>query len=109
MNRKQLPKLKNKHVRIRPIHRRFDGPSGLELPPIDNIWIVRDADGHGVVIENSGFGHTLKLAADQLHDFRSDPSGKSFGFLILHGQIWVRGREGGIEPSVFGRRPRPRI
>ena len=108
MNRKKLPALKGKHVRLRPIPRRFD-VAGNELPRSDHPWFVKDADRDGLVIENSGFGHTLCLPRDQVHDFRSDPSGKSFGFLNLHGQIWVRGRDGGVEPFVYGRQQRRKL
>jgi len=108
MNRKKLPELKGKRVRPRPTPRRFD-VAGNELPRSDQPWFVSDANRDGLVIENSGFGHTLLLPADQIHDFRTDPSGKSFGFLNLHGQIWVRGRDGGVEPLVYGRQQTPNL
>jgi len=100
MNSKKISNLKHKHVRIRPIPLRFD-VAGNRLPPSDHNWLVLDATRHGAVIENAGYGHRLTLGPDQIHDFRTDPSGMSFGFLNLNGQLWVRGNAAGVEPLPY--------
>ncbi len=97
MNGKKFSELKSKHVRIRPIPLRFDIARNA-LPQIDNLWFVLDADRYGATIQNSASDHKLTLSADQIHDFRTDPSGRSFGFLNLNGQTWLRGNEAGVEP-----------
>ena len=102
MQKGKLANIKNKHIRLRPIHRRFDGFSGFELPPIDNKWFVSEAGHNGVVIKNDASDHTLSLAADQIREFQTDPSGKSFGFLVMKGQVWVSGKEAGVEPLLVG-------
>ena len=98
MNQKMLSKLKYKNVRIRPIACRFD-VAGRLLDRSDRLWFVKDASSDGLTIQNP-FGHMLTLARDQIHDYRSDPSGKSDGFLMLHGKPWVKRREVGVEPSL---------
>jgi hypothetical protein len=100
MNGKKFRAIKNKHVRVRPIPLRFHA-SGNQLPQMDNLWFVLDADRNGATIQNSATDHKLTLGADQIHDFRTDPSGRSFGFLNLNGQVWLRGNEGGVEPLPY--------
>jgi hypothetical protein len=75
--------------------------AGNPLPQSDHNWFVWDAGRHGAVIENLGYGHRLTLDSDQIHDFRSNPSGGSFGFLNLNGQLWVRGNAAGVEPLPY--------
>lgn len=104
MNRKKISELTNKPVRIRPMPLRFDA-NGVQLRPSDHNWFVREAGRHGVVIENAGYGHRLTLHSDQIHDFRTDPSRRSFGFLNLNGQVWVSGRAAGVEPWSYFARP----
>jgi hypothetical protein len=97
MNKGKLSGLKGKHVRLRPVPKRLDNASGHWIL-FDNKWFVHRAGRDGVEIVNSGCGDTLVLSADQIHDFRTDPSGESFGFLNLNGQAWVHGRGSGVEP-----------
>jgi hypothetical protein len=100
MNRKMSFKLKGKRVRLRPIPRRLD-LAGNELEQSDHSWFVKDVNSDGLTVQNAGFGHLLTLAPDQIHDYRTDPSGESFGFLVLHGRVWVKGREAGVEPLTY--------
>jgi hypothetical protein len=99
MNGRKIPKLKGKHVRLRPFPKRFDRASG-QWVIFDNEWFVHDAGRYGVTLENSGYGDTLRLSADQVHEFRTDPSQECFGFLNLHGQAWVSGTASGVEPLI---------
>jgi len=97
LNGKKIQRLKSQHIRIRPPALRFDDLNN-QLPQIDNDWFVLEAGRHGVSIRNSGYDHTLNLNSDQIREFRTDPSGRSFGLLMLNGQVWVRGNEAGVEP-----------
>jgi hypothetical protein len=100
MNGKKIREAKGKHVRIRPISLRFD-MGWNALPQIDDNWFVHEAGRDGATIENPRTDHKLTLGADQIHDFRTDPSGRSFGFLNLNGQAWLRGNEAGVEPLPY--------
>lgn len=100
MNGKKIREAKGKHVRIRPISLRFDLMWNA-LPQIDDNWFVLEAGRDGATIENPRTDHKLTLGADQIHDFRTDPSGMSFGFLNLNGQAWLRGNEAGVEPLPY--------
>ena len=101
MNRRKVHELNGKWVRLRPIPRRFT-TAGAELDESDHPWLVTEASRNGVTIQDARRGgHILALAPDQIREFRTDPSENSFGFLILNGQVWVRGRDAGVEPLIY--------
>jgi hypothetical protein len=95
-----LSKLKGQHVRLRPMYLNLDTKSGAELPSTDWSWFVHEAGRQGVYIRNSVSANCLRLGADQIREFLTDPSKHSYGFLILKGQAWVCGRYAGVDPIV---------
>jgi|SRR5579871_1405642 len=99
MNKHRIAGLAGKYVRIRPIALRFDSADN-RLDPIDDLWLVLRAGREGIRVKNLRTSHTLELAGDQIHDYRTDPSGRSFGFIDLNGQMWLRGHDAGVEPLL---------
>ena len=99
MNKRKVSESEGKEVRLRPVPVRFSSAPESYLP-LDSNWLVLKAGRHGVVIMLLGYENQLTLAADQVHDFRSDPSEKSAGFLNLNGQMYIRGAEAWVEPMI---------
>lgn len=101
MNKKQLRKCESKHVRIRPLVKRFEGgKGGRELPTIDDDWLVGHFTSEGVPISHHT-GHGTTLGYDLIYGFTSDSRrGYNFGFLTLTAQIHIAGDDLWIEPNV---------
>ncbi len=108
MNKSMLPKLVGSHLRVRPILRRFDEFG--ELSPEDDRWHVQYADAEGIRVLNIRTHHVLTIPPDHIHEFRSDSSpyfpGIATGFLMLHSQVWLQGRNAGLEPLDWAYEPR---
>jgi len=100
MNRKELAKLKGKRVRLRPIARRSEA-SGKELEHIDDVWLIEDVSPDGVRLSNGRTGHNVVLKDDHIHEYRSDSSSKGDGFLLLHSQVQLKGRDATVEPFHY--------
>ena len=102
MKKDSLRKCELKHVRLRPIAKRFDGgKGGVELSPIDDDWLVGRLTDEGMPISNSRTQHATVLGYDHIHHFTTDPQrGSGYGFLTLTIQIHIGGRELWIEPNV---------
>lgn len=96
MNKTQMLKNKGKQLKTRPIARRLD-PTRGELPPIDYRWLVQDVTDTEMTLFNGATSHTFRLGLDHIKDYRTDP-GVSDGFLILKGQIILRGASLDFEP-----------
>jgi hypothetical protein len=97
MNGKMIKKLEGKAVRVIPV------PLGIDVNgnerENDCNFFVRKAGRDGVTIE--GLVYVLSLGPDYIREFRSDPSQKSSGFLILNGQVRFLGRKAEVEPLLY--------
>ena len=92
MNKSRMKKNAWSQVRIRPVAKRFWGPDGPQLPPVDDDWLIQGVEDAGVRISNTVTGHGSLLAWDQVHHYATDPDrGDSHGFLILNTQINIGG------------------
>jgi hypothetical protein len=103
MNKEQLMKCSwKKHVRLRPIPRRFNGgPKGEELPALDRDWQIGQVSKEGVPISLNATGHGITLNWDNIREYSSDPArGDRYGFLLLKIQLNIGGNEIWIEPFV---------
>ncbi|MHB8652440.1 MAG: hypothetical protein ACYDA9_01025 [Terriglobia bacterium] len=100
MNRKELPKLKWKRLKLRPIARRLDS-SGIELEGVDDVWVVQDVSPEGLRLSNGRTDHNLLLKADHIHEYRSDPNSEEGGFLLLNSQIHLEARKVTVEPFHY--------
>lgn len=109
MQKSQLAKNLGYHVRLRPIACRLD-PLGLELPFVDDHWVIRSALDDGIKISNIRTQHFFKLGYDHVHHFTSDTTqastGTKYGFLTLLVQIYLQGENLTIEPTL---RPGERV
>lgn len=105
MNKDKLRKLSNFRVRLRPIAKRFDGNTQLDI--CDDDWIITKVEDSGPVISNIRTGHTAILGFDHIHHYASDPvrdfDGLKHGFLILTVQVNIGGPHFWIEPLPLGR------
>ena len=101
MNKDALKKNLYARVRLRPIAKRFDSRTELEL--IDDDWLIEGIEDLGVRISNIRTSHVTTLGYDHTHHFMSDPDksrqGLNFGFLILHVQLHIGGNRLWIEPT----------
>ena len=101
MLKKALSKCVGKHVKLRPIAKRFGGSLlGPELEVIDNDWVV-ERETEGGVFLKLHTGHVVDLLADHIHHFSTDPvRGDGYGFLTLTSQISIGGNDLKVEPIV---------
>jgi hypothetical protein len=100
MNRKELSKLKGNLLRLRPIARVTES-TGQMLEYRDDVWLVQDASPDGVTLSNARSGHTIFLNHDHIHEYRSDCSGESNGFLLLQSEIRLKGKKATVEPFHY--------
>jgi hypothetical protein len=105
MNWAQFRQNTGLRVQLLPVACRL-GPSGNELPSIDDDWIISDVSEIGVRITNVRTGHFLTLGKDHIHHFTSNPdrsrNSVPHGFLTLLVQVFIRGDEVTVKPT-----PRP--
>jgi hypothetical protein len=100
MNKDALKKNAWTHVRIRPMAKRFWGPDGPQLPPVDDHWLLQEVGEKTVRISNSATGHGAVLGLDQIHHYSSDPpSGERCGILTLNVQLHIGGDRLWTEPT----------
>jgi hypothetical protein len=90
-----------KKVRIRPIARRIE-PSGRELPPIDDQWLIENTSKEKVTLVNPRTNHILTVGADHIKEYMTDHEGGSDGFLVLKSQVILKGTSVHVEPLVHG-------
>jgi len=104
MNKNALKKNLYARVRLRPIAKRYEVKTELEL--IDDDWIIDEVNDTGARIRNIRTSHVTTLGYDHIHHFMSDPDrsihGINFGFLILNVQIHFGGNRLWIEPTRPG-------
>ncbi|WP_321476623.1 hypothetical protein [uncultured Paludibaculum sp.] len=100
MNKNELKKDLGQHVRLRPMAKRFvGGPSGPQVPPVDDDWLIQAVDKTGIRISNGATGHGTVLGYDHIREFTTDPvRGQGYGTLILKTQVHVGGNHLWTEP-----------
>jgi hypothetical protein len=96
MNKQKLSGMQYKQVKTRPIARRID-PTGAELPPIDDKWIVSQTDKQELNLRNTRTDQSVRLGMDHVREYVTD-AGRSDGFLILKSQIFTFARGAAVEP-----------
>ena len=100
MNKAALKKNVGHHMRIRPMAKRFvGGPTGPQLPPVDDDWTVQGFEKDGIRISNTATGHGTVLGFDHIREFTTDPvRGQGYGTLILKTQVHIGGNHLWTEP-----------
>lgn len=98
MNKQRLSQMRYKKVRVRPVARRID-PSGVELPQIDDAWLLTQTSREELELSNPRTGHILRLGTDHVREYLTD-SGGADGFLLLKSQIFLHARGLAIEPLL---------
>ncbi len=102
MNKAQLRKLALKHVKLRPLARRFDHLTGAELNQIDDEWFVTAVDNrNGLLLYLSRTGHQIQFPYDHIREFMSDTDRNCAGFLILKVQVHLQGDRARVEPLLL--------
>ena len=90
-------------VRIRPIAKELQGT--IELPKVDDEWIIERISDDGVTIDNPRTRHSKLIGFDHIHHYTSDPSknydGLKHGFLTLTIQLSISGYHVNIEPIIL--------
>ena len=110
MNGEMLAGLIGRHLRLRPLLRRFDW-NGHELCPKDDRWQVLDVGSDGLYIKDIRTHHFLTVPLDRIE--KLDPDGSFYGpeiqtdVLTLRGQAWLRWICAGLWPLDSPHRPRP--
>ena len=104
MNKAELKKNVGHHVRLRPMAKRFVGaPTGPQLPPVDDDWLIQGFEKNGLRISNNATGHGTVLGFDHIREFATDPvRGQGNGTLILKSQVHIGGNSLWTEPIVPG-------
>lgn len=109
MNWEHMKKNVGCRVQLVPTACRLDD-YGRKLPNVDDEWIIQEVGADGVRISNSRTGHSTILGKDHIHHFTSNPAeasvGLKRGFLTLHVQIFLQGREARLLPNA---RPGDRV
>jgi len=101
MNAQQFKRNIGGRVQLVPSARRFD-ESRAELPRNDDDWVIADVTEDRIRIENPRTGHFVWLGKDHIRNYATNPQrewdGLKHGFLNLHVQIFLQGREARYEP-----------
>jgi hypothetical protein len=105
VKRSKFKKNSGWRVQLVPPARFVDAASGASTP-IDDDWIITDANEDTFKIQNTRSGHFCTLGTDHVHEFLSNPA-RDLGdvrhaFLKLKVQLFVRASEVYIKPT-----PRP--
>lgn len=102
MQRKGLEKCIGQRVRLRPVARRFDGD--VELPKLDDDWIIQRVSKEGAHLLNTRTGHCPTLGVDHIYTYSTDPDrsrgNELHGVLRLLVQLVLRGNEVLTEPTA---------
>src|SRR5689334_12493500 len=86
MNKTALKKNVGHRVKIRPMAKRHaGGPGGLQLPPVDDTWIVQAHNQSGMNIRNAATDHVTDLGSRTLIVGIADTGGKKDHPPPLHG------------------------
>jgi len=78
MNKKQLERNVGRRLRFRP------EPTGWHGEPIENLWLFAQTAHVGGEFVHIATRRALILAHDHVHEYMTDTSGGSDGFLVLH-------------------------
>src|SRR5438105_13737955 len=101
MNFEQLKKNVGAVVRIHPVAHRKDEHE-VQLPDVDDDWIIDAVVQDGIRVSNIRTGHTTLLAKDHIHHYTSDPErskgGQKRGFLTLLVQVTISGAGLKVDP-----------
>ena len=97
MNKGKIAKMRFKRVKIRPMARRI-APDGTELEPMDDSYIIVDANRDEITLRNTRTAHVFPLGTDHIIEFLSDQTGGTDGFLNLKSQIILYARDVAVEP-----------
>jgi hypothetical protein len=100
MNKAALKKNVGHHMKLRPMAKRFaDGPTGPQLPPVDDDWLIQGVEKDGIRISNTATDHGTLLGFDHIREFTTDPvRGHGYGTLILKTQVHIGGYHLWTEP-----------
>ncbi len=100
MNKQRLSQMRWKHVRVRPIARRFDETRGIELEQIDDVWLIANASRDELDLCNPRSQQHVLLGTDHVREYLTD-AGRSNGMLVLKSQILLfSGQLPEIEPLI---------
>lgn len=95
MNFRQLvEKNRNQPVLLRPKTIRMT-PEGEPLPFLDDEWRLSEGGGKSIQLDNTRTGHTIKLGADNIQEFRTP------NFLMLKCRLTLTGRKVLLEPFTW--------
>ena len=79
------------------------GPTGPQLPPVDDDWFIERYEKYGIRISNNATGHCTLLGFDQIREFTADPvRGQEYGKLLLKTQVHIGGNHLWTEPISPG-------
>jgi len=102
MNLERLRKSIGSRVQLQPVAIRLD-EHGIELPSIDDDWIVESVTGDGATIRNIRTSHKTTLGLDHIHHFTTNPDrcvGElAFGFFTLIVQVYIQGMNLWVRPN----------
>src|SRR5437899_9198832 len=75
------------------------GPTGPQLPGVDDDWAIQGFEKDGIRISNTATGHGTLLGFDHIREFTTDPvRGQGYGTLILKTQVHIGGNHLWTEP-----------
>ena len=101
MNKQKVSEMRYKRVRLFPMARRID-PVGVELPQIDDVWLVTDASKVTLELRNTRTDHILTLGTDHIREYLTD-LGRTDGIFSLKSQIFLFARGLGVQPLPLSR------
>ena len=78
MNRQKISEMSGQQVNFWPPTRRFDS-WGQELPPMDDTYVITEADRQHVTVRNTRTDHQFPINNDHIHEFLSHSTGRSRG------------------------------
>ena len=71
---------------------------GRDLERIDDAWMLRTTTRERITLHNPRTDHVFELWTDHVHDYMSDITGRTGGFLILRSQVSLSRRGVFVEP-----------
>jgi hypothetical protein len=96
MNKQKVSDMRYKRVRLFPTARRID-PAGVELPQIDDVWLITDASRARLELRNTRTDHILTLGTDHIREYLTD-LGQTDGIFSLKSQVFLFARGLGVQP-----------
>lgn len=69
------------HLRLRP------EPHGRFGSPLEGEWRLDVVDDQAATLRHLPTGAAVRLALDHIHNYTTDPSGRTGGFLVLHSYV----------------------